>query len=294
MVPTYNHSLLIILRMIANNWNYLYIHLKIVDNTLAFDIYYKPTNSSSYLTYITCPPGHTKNNIALSLAKRIINLVTDNKEKRLSGLKKQLIERNHPPELIDYTFAKFQSKLDKNKDLEKIIFSRTLNRNHVINLSKFTRSIDNIRSNELKQCFQNKIAQLATRQPKNLQKILAKANFEENHLFLLLKKLDFLSAMILLSQVWIIQAVQMGSMIWHYKRFFNCYSNKVINTLMCNTCKSFYMRQTTNLRQKITKLFINQMFFIIGIVFVRNAQSIYAIVVERKELFQHLPSFIWE
>ena len=291
-MPTYNHSLLIILRMIANNSNYLYIHLKIVDNTLAFDIYYKPTNSSSYLTYSTCPPGHTKNNIALSLAKRIINLVTDNKEKRLSGLKKQLIERNHPPELIDYTFAKFQSKLDKNKDLEKIIFSRTLNRNHVINLSKFTRSIDNIRSNELKQCFQNKIAQLATRQPKNLQKILAKANFEENHLFLLLKKLDFLSAMILLSQAWIIQAVQMGSMIWHYKRFFNCYSNKVINTLMCNTCKSFYMRQTTNLRQKITKLFINQMFFIIGIVFVRNAQSIYAIVVERKELFQHLPSFI--
>ena len=291
-MPTYNRSLLIILRMIANNWNYLYIHLKIVDNTLAFDIYYKLTNSSSYLTYSTCPPGHTKNNIALSLAKRIINLVTDNKEKRLSGLKKQLIERNHPPELIDYTFAKFQSKLDKNKDLEKIIFSRTLNRNHVINLSKFTRSIDNIRSNELKQCFQNKIAQLATRQPKNLQKILAKANFEENHLFLLLKKLDFLSAMILLSQVWIIQAVQMGSMIWHYKRFFNCYSNKVINTLMCNTCKSFYMRQTTNLRQKITKLFINQMFFIIGIVFVRNAQSIYAIVVERKELFQHLPSFI--
>ena len=282
MVPTYHCSLLIILRMIANNWNYLYIHLKIVDNTLAFDIYYKPTNPSSYLTYSTCPSGHIKNNIALSLAKRIINLVPDNKEKGLSGFKKQFIERNHPPELIDYTFTKFHPKLDKNKDLEKTIFSRTLNRNHVINLSKFTRSIDNIRINELKQCFQNKIVQLATRQPKKLRKILAKANFEENHLFLLLKKLDIFSVMILLSQVQIIQAVQMGSMIWHCKRFFNCYSNRGINTLMCNACKSFYLRQTTNLQQKITILFINQMFFIIGIVFVRNAQNIYTIVVERK------------
>ena len=32
------------------------------------------------------------------------------------------------------------------------------NPNHVINLSKFTCSLENIRSNELKQCFQKNIA----------------------------------------------------------------------------------------------------------------------------------------
>ena len=70
-------------------------------------------------------------------------------EKILSELKKHLIERNHPPEIIDYTFTNcFQSKLDKNKDLEKITFTRTFNSNHVINLSKFTRSLENTRSNE--------------------------------------------------------------------------------------------------------------------------------------------------
>ena len=90
---------------------------------------------------------------------------------------------NHPPETIDYTFTNcFQPKLDKNKDLENIIFTRTFNPNHVIYLNKFTHSLKNIRSNELKQCFQNKTVQLATRQPKSLRKILTKAKFEENPL----------------------------------------------------------------------------------------------------------------
>ena len=137
--------------------NFLDIQLKIVNNTLLLDIYYKPANSFNYLTYSSCHPSHIKNNIALSLAKRIINIVTDNREKRLSELKKHLIERNHPPEIIDYTFTKcFQSKLNKNKDLEKIILARTFNPNQVINLNKLIRGLENIRSNELKECFQNK------------------------------------------------------------------------------------------------------------------------------------------
>ena len=76
--------------------NFLDIQLKIVNNTLVFDIYYKPTNSFNYLSYSSCHTSHTKKIIALSLAKRKINTVTDNREKRLSELKKHLIERNHP------------------------------------------------------------------------------------------------------------------------------------------------------------------------------------------------------
>ena len=141
------------------------MQLKIVNSTLVFDIYYKATNSFNYLSYSSCDPSHTKNNIALSLSKRIINIVTDNKEKELSELKKHLIERNYPSEVIDYTFIKcFQPKLCKNKDLQKIS-TRTFHPNHVINLNELTRSLENKRSNELKQCFQNKTVELATRQP---------------------------------------------------------------------------------------------------------------------------------
>ena len=96
------------------------------------------------------------NNIALSLARRIINIVTDNRETRWSELKKHLIERNHPPEIINYTLTKcFQPKLDKKKDSKQIIFTGSFNPNHVINLNKLTRSLKNIRNNELNQCFQN-------------------------------------------------------------------------------------------------------------------------------------------
>ena len=57
--------------------------------------------------------------------------------------------------------------------------ARTFNPNHVINLNKFTRSIENIRSNALRQCFQNKTVELATRQPKNLREVPTKSKFEE-------------------------------------------------------------------------------------------------------------------
>ena len=67
--------------------HFLDIQLKILNNILVFDIHYKPTNSFNYLTYNSYYPSHTKNNIALSLAKRIINIVTENREKRLSELK---------------------------------------------------------------------------------------------------------------------------------------------------------------------------------------------------------------
>ena len=149
--------------------NFLDIQLNIVNNTLVFDIYYKLTNSFNYLNYNSCHPSHTKNNIALSLAKRIINIVTDNREKRLSKLKN--------------TFLKEITKIRQKQGFrKKTFFTRTFNPNHVISLNKLTLSLENIRSNGLKQCFQNKTVQLATRQPKNLRKPLTKAKFEKNTL----------------------------------------------------------------------------------------------------------------
>ena len=112
--------------------NFLDTELKIVSNTLVFDVFYKPTNYFNCLTFSSCYPSHAKNNIGLSLAKRIIYIVTNNGENSFSELKRHLFERNQPPEIIDYTFTKcFRLKLDKNKDLWKIIFTRSFNSVHV-------------------------------------------------------------------------------------------------------------------------------------------------------------------
>ena len=44
--------------------------------------------------------------MSLSLAKRIVSIVTNNRENRLKELKEHLRERKHPQHIIDYSFRK--------------------------------------------------------------------------------------------------------------------------------------------------------------------------------------------
>ena len=78
LINSLDKDLIFIFENPSRTFNFLDIQLKIVNNTLVFYIYYKPTNSFNYLTYSSCHPSHIKNNIALSLAKQIINIVTNN------------------------------------------------------------------------------------------------------------------------------------------------------------------------------------------------------------------------
>ena len=142
-----------------------------------------------------------------------------------------------------------------------MIFTRTFNPNHVININKLTRCLENIRNNELKQCFQSKTVQLATRQPKNLRKILTKTKFEENVLPPPVKEVGFFPCTGCIYHVCgyfkryksFEFKVNDKSMIWHYKRYFNCDSKNVIYMVMCNSCEWFYLGQTANLKQRIRK-----------------------------------------
>ena len=128
-------------------------------------------------------------------------------------------------------------------------------------LKKFTRTLENIRSNDLKQCFQNKTVQLATRQPKNFRKILTKAKFEENPLPPPVKKAGFFPCNdCIYRRCGYFKPcksfqfkVSDESMIWHYKCYFNCDSKNVFYILICNTCEWFYLGQTSNLKQIIRK-----------------------------------------
>ena len=80
----------------SKSLNFLGINIQIVENNLVFDIHYKPTNSFSYLTYTSYYPPHTENNISLSLAKRNVVIVTNNRESQLKELKEHLRDRKHP------------------------------------------------------------------------------------------------------------------------------------------------------------------------------------------------------
>ena len=126
-----------IFKELTKNINFLDINLKI-NNKLHFDVYHKPTNSFSYLHYKSCHPPHTKNNIALSLARRIVRIVTDNTNNRLQELKGHLLKRKHPEKIIDYSFTKlFQPRKHENNDKNVITFTRTYNPNHQFSFNKF-------------------------------------------------------------------------------------------------------------------------------------------------------------
>ena len=70
------------------------------------DIYRKPTDSFNYLSYRSCHPRHTRENIALSLAKRIVRVVSNDRESRLDELKENLLSRGHPLKSINHAFSK--------------------------------------------------------------------------------------------------------------------------------------------------------------------------------------------
>ena len=162
----------------SKSLNFLDINIQIVENNLVFDIHYKPTNSFNYLTYTSCHPPHTKNNISLSLAKRIISIVTYNRENRLMELKEHLLDRKHPQYITDYSFTKiFQPKFQTENN-DSMTFIRTYNPKHNINFKNFHSCLDKIKNKELKTCFQKKKVLLSTRQPPNLCKLLTTAKFE--------------------------------------------------------------------------------------------------------------------
>ena len=138
------------------NLNFLDITIQIVENNLDFDIHYKSTNSFNYLTKTCCHPLHTKNNISLSLAKRIVSIVTHNRENRLQELKEHLLDRKHPQHITTYSFTKiFQSKF-QTEISDSITFISTYNPKHNINFKKFHSCLDKIRSKEFKTCLQKK------------------------------------------------------------------------------------------------------------------------------------------
>ena len=102
------------------------------------------------LKYNSCYPSHTKNNISLSLARRIIRIVTDNCDYRLEELRQNLLKRNHPEKIINYSFTKsFQPENNKEENKEITTFARTYNPNHNFNYKRFNNCLNNFNNQEV-------------------------------------------------------------------------------------------------------------------------------------------------
>ena len=126
------------------------------DNTIATDIFYKPTNSQRYLDFRSCHRHHTKVNVPFNLAQRICKIVSEEQRRdfRLEELKTFLISCYYPQELINQAIntAKDQNNSFtlnlQNPDIIPLVI--TNNPNHIKNL------INNVKCPRLKRAFKNK------------------------------------------------------------------------------------------------------------------------------------------
>ena len=247
---------------LSTEQNFLDVKCKIADTQIKFDIYHKPTNSFSYLKFNSCHPSHTINNIAYSLGKRIIQIVSENKENRIEQLKNDLIHRGHPKEIIEESFQKLFSP--RNHDIddmkEMITFVHTYNPNHNFKLNTIVNCLNQINDKKLKQAFENKKIIRSTRNNYNLKQLLTRAKFDLQPLvkqpviFGLYPCGDKRCMLHTKGYITVCQSFEFISkgkkITWYYNRKFTCSSKNAIYMLCSTNDNNNYIGQTEDLRKR--------------------------------------------
>ena len=204
-----------------------------------------------------------KSNIALSLARRTVRIVTDNTNNRLQELKGHLLKRNHPEKIIDYSFTKlFQPRKHENNYKNVITFSRTFNPNRQFSFNKFKSCIKSTANRKLQKVFNYKTILVTTRQPKKLKNLLARAKFETKTipkstkltgLFLCSNCVYHKAGYIIPCSSFSFKLTNDKTITWTYKSYFSCDSKDVIYILICKTWDNFYLGQTQDFKQRTAK-----------------------------------------
>ena len=234
--------------------NFLDVCVYKEEDRLETDIYYKPTDSRSYVPFTSAHPKHTSQNIPLTLAKRV-NLIVSNpirKKERLDELKNILLRLKYPEMLINNAFLKanIRNNIDhQGRERKEILpFVSTFNRNNpnIFNdiISPACQSLG------LMDSFRNHRFIKAFRQPKSLLRI---SNKNDKEVFKGITKCNesrCSSCETLVTGVQITLTVDGDQKIFQIKRNMNCLSLNVIYVLICKGCNKFYIGQTGGMFRK--------------------------------------------
>ena len=256
-----DENLKFIFSVLAKNTNFLDISLKVDDDDhLIMDIYHKPTDSHNYLNYKSSHPKHTRDNIALSLAKRIIRIVSDDRQHRLSELKRNLILRDHPERSINHAFSRVMEPRQHSPAGDLIVFTSTFDPNVQYNRRVISNIFDDLRSDSCRKAFKDCRVVVGTRQPKALRNYLISSKFSSrppprknvSGLFKCRKSCVYHSTG-LIKPCKMFRFGKHNQFSWKYTRFFNCDSKNVIYVLKCSKCWKFYIGETKDLKVRTRK-----------------------------------------
>ena len=144
------------LDQIACHAHYMDYSITATHNAIFFDVYYKPTNAFTYLKFNSCHPRHTINNLAGSLARRIINIISNNREQQLNELSDHMLARGHPRENIVRSISNTMVPPPQPHSGEPIVFTRTHSPRLVIDERLFRESLLLLQNQEMKKAFHKK------------------------------------------------------------------------------------------------------------------------------------------
>ena len=241
-------------------------------NQISTDIYYKNTNAHDYLHFDSFHPQHTLRNIPFNLAKRIIVFVSDETlvEKRLHELRLWLKRCKYPKEVIDKAFhnAKLQGpapQKPKSDNIIPFVSTHASNLDIQSTLNAFKLLLSTVKSDHLKNVFDNTRVVLGLRQPKSILRLISNAKFSSTTATLANStqptpgihtgscRTDCNLCRLGYMQPCTSFKVSNGT-IWEVKSRIHCNSKNVIYYLTCNMCngETTYVGKTcTTLRARM-------------------------------------------
>ena len=162
---------------------FLDLEISLVDGKLETNLYIKPTNSQIYLDYTSNHPEHTKSSIPYSQA-RVIERWSRQEQTdfQLENVKEKLKVKNYPEKVIEEKFQKakkkdrkgiiFQERKKKAANDEKTRLILTQNKKNPPVQTWLRKGKKLLIRNEKAKAI-GKTIQITSKQPKNLQRIVA-------------------------------------------------------------------------------------------------------------------------
>ena len=92
----------------------------------------------------------TTHKVLLSLAKRLLRLITNNKENQLKELKEHVFDTQHPRHIVDDSFTKYFNQSFKLKVMITLLLLELHSLNHNFDFRNFHSCLDKIKNKELK------------------------------------------------------------------------------------------------------------------------------------------------
>ena len=245
---------------LSKETDFLDVHKKVLGYEVELDVYRKPTDSFNYLHYSSCHPRPTRDNIALSLAKRIVKISSHNRDVRLDELMQNLMARGHPRDRILEKFGEvFSPSMRPKLEEETMVFTMTHNPSIGYPKSKIRTILQDIQGDTMKRVFKNTRVVFGTRQPKSLRKSFVRSKFS------FVKQKKKVSGLFICRrgckyhrQGYITPCLSLRfgkkqEFFWEYRRFFDCNAKNVIYVLVCRKCWKFYIGETSDMKKRTRK-----------------------------------------